>query len=107
MQQIDWIHLLLPFMIHCLCCVIALMIFMVQTGRAVCKYGMIQFCHHIGTDHSGIRRQAARRRGHGIDIEDIEDTEEKLATGQEMESSKEEEAAGNTNNKCTALVNIE
>ena len=36
-QQIDWYHLALPAMIHCVCCVIALLVFLLQSARAVCK----------------------------------------------------------------------
>ena len=36
-QQIDWYHLALPAMIHCVCCVIALLVFLLQSVRAVCK----------------------------------------------------------------------
>ena len=48
-EQIDWFHLALPFMFHVLCCVIALLVFLVQTGIAVCKYWYVQFCPHKGT----------------------------------------------------------
>ena len=37
-QQIDWVHLLLPAMIHLLFCAIALLVFMIQIFRALCKY---------------------------------------------------------------------
>ena len=36
-QPIDWYHLALPAMIHCVCCVIALLVFVLQSARAVCK----------------------------------------------------------------------
>ena len=42
-EQIDWIHLALPFMLHVLCCAIALLIFIIQSGIAVCKYGYVHY----------------------------------------------------------------
>ena len=36
-QPIDWYHVALPAMIHCVCCVIALLVFVLQSARAVCK----------------------------------------------------------------------
>ena len=74
-EAIDWADLLLPSMIHGVCILIALLVFMVQTGRALCKYG-----YHIvlSSDccYAGIRRQAARRTEQGVGIEDREDTED-------------------------------
>jgi hypothetical protein len=92
-EAIDWADLLLPSMIHGVCILIALLVFMVQTGRALCKYGY----HTVLSSYfycAGIRRQAARRTGQGVGIEDREDN---IAPGEEGDMSEEEAAAGNTN----------
>ena len=92
-EAIDWTDLLLPSMIHGVCILIALLVFMVQTGRALCKYGydtvLSSYC-----SCAGIMRQADRRTGQGIGIEDRENN---LATGEEGDRSEEEAASGNTN----------
>ena len=60
-----------------------------------------------------MRRQAARRAGQGRNNEGIEDTdkrednEDQLVTGQELEGSEEEAAAGDTNHDVIVVINIE
>jgi hypothetical protein len=105
-QQIDWFHLALPFMFHVLCCCIALLVFMAQTGIAVCKYGyntvLSSYCYC-----SGVMRMAASRTGQGIETEYSEDMEDQLTTVQEMKGPEEEVAAGATDHEDIVVLNIE
>ena len=123
-QQIDWFHLALPFMFHVLCCGIALLVFMIQTVIAICKYGygtvLSSYCYY-----SGVRRQAASRAGQGrvteerevtedtMDIEDnvdtldMEDNVDQLVQGKDMEGSRKEAAARNTDHDEAVVLDIE
>ena len=100
-QPIDWYHYLLPAMIHCGFCAIALLIFMVQTVRAVCKYGygydtaLSSYCYLLGK-----RRQAAsnkRRQAYGMKRRQAADKKRR-----QVASRKRRQAASRTGQEIDA-----